>query len=163
MFRRKIPQVCFYLCSTERNSESLLLVSFHGMEFREFYIPWNSQNPSEQPICFVYSVFRGIIFCQKIPTLAESKRSGPLQYYNYKQQVLHKDHIPHYHINCSPCLLHAGTSCGSNVDDAIFSYKMHFDGEIVPFPYYDYLTKCRRVLSATSRACNMGKYLCNAA
>ncbi len=58
MVRKGIPRVCFYFCSTERNSElftlprkgskrnskCLLLVLFHGTEFREFSVPRNSRN-----------------------------------------------------------------------------------------------------------------------
>ncbi len=86
MLWNKILKVCFYFCSTERNStlfslpwngsernfESVHLffskiraffssMEWFGKEFREFFVP--------QTICFVYSVFRGIIFCQKFPTL----------------------------------------------------------------------------------------------
>jgi hypothetical protein len=72
VFRNGIPSICFYFCSTERNSElfslprngsernseSLILFLFHGTElrafffsaewfgteFREFSDPWNSRN-----------------------------------------------------------------------------------------------------------------------
>ncbi len=100
MLWNKISKICFYFCSTERNSElfSLLLRGserisrvwfyffpgsgilniflFLGMvwtEFRELSVLWNSRNfLSEQTICFVYSVFQGFFFCRKFSTLFES-------------------------------------------------------------------------------------------
>ncbi len=124
MVRNGIPRVCFYICSTERNSESFSLPLEFGREFREFasiFVPrngipspflfrWSVRKgiprdcfyflfngtefqvlfssaegfgtefrdflfrgtagiPSEITICSVYSVFRGIIFCRKFPTL----------------------------------------------------------------------------------------------
>jgi hypothetical protein len=97
MIRNRIPRVSFYFCSTERNSElfslprkgsernseSMLLFLFHGTEFRvvlssaegfgtefrRFLFRGTAGIPSEISICSVYSVFRGIIFCRKFPTL----------------------------------------------------------------------------------------------
>jgi hypothetical protein len=57
MLRHKIPKVCFYFCSTERNSElislqrnapeqnseSLPLLLFHGTKFRAVSLPRNAQ------------------------------------------------------------------------------------------------------------------------
>ncbi len=77
MFLKKIPKVCLYFCSTERNSESLLLFLFHDTEFRAIFssrICLQERNSesflfrrtagilSEQTVRSVYSVFRGIIF-----------------------------------------------------------------------------------------------------
>jgi hypothetical protein len=90
-----IPRVCFYFCSTERNSElfslprkdsewnsaSMLLFLFHGTEFRvvfssaegigtefrEFLFRGTAGIPSEITYCSVNSVFRGIIFLSEIP------------------------------------------------------------------------------------------------
>ncbi len=96
MVRNGIPRVCFYFCSTERNSElfslllkgsegnseSLLLFLVRGTEFRvvfsstegfgtefrKFSVPRNSAGiPSAIIICSVFSVFRGIIFLSEIP------------------------------------------------------------------------------------------------
>ncbi len=93
MVRNRIPSVCLYFCSTERNSElfsfprngsewnseRLLQIFFHGTEFRAFSRLWNgseqnSENflfrgtgiPPEETNCSVYSVFRGIIFWSEI-------------------------------------------------------------------------------------------------
>ncbi len=88
MVRNGIPTVCFYFCSTERNSElfflplkgsepnseSMLLFLFHGTEFRVFSLPRKGSERNserflfcgtagitlEMIICSVYSVFRGI-------------------------------------------------------------------------------------------------------
>ena len=93
--RNGIPRVCFYFCSTERNSKlfslprkdselnsaSMLLFLFHGSEFRvafssaegfgtefrEFLFRGTAGIPSEITICSVNSVFRGIIFLSEIP------------------------------------------------------------------------------------------------
>jgi hypothetical protein len=87
-------RVCFYFCSTERNSElfslprngsernheSLLLFFFHSTEFQAFFPLRNGSErnsesflfcgtagiPPEQTNCSVYSVFRGIIFSLEI-------------------------------------------------------------------------------------------------
>jgi hypothetical protein len=95
MVRNGIPRVCFYFCSTERNSElfslprkgselnsaSMLLFLFHGTEFRvvfssaegfgtefrEFLFRRTAGIPSEITICSVNFVFRGIIFLSEIP------------------------------------------------------------------------------------------------
>ncbi len=95
MVRNGIPRVCSYICSTEQNSElfslplkglegnseSLLLFQFHGTEFRvvfssaegfgtefrEFLFRGTVGILSEITICFVNSVFRGIIFLSEIP------------------------------------------------------------------------------------------------
>jgi hypothetical protein len=91
MVRNRIPIVSFYCCSTERNSElislprngsernseSLLLLLFHGTEFRAFFSSSeiNSESflfrgiagiPPEQTKCSVLFVFRGIIFLSEI-------------------------------------------------------------------------------------------------
>ncbi len=94
MVRNRIPSVCFYFCSMERNSElfsllwngsewnsdSLLLFLFHGTEFRaflssaerfgtevrEFSVPRNSRNSAGTNQCSLYSVFRWIIFLSEI-------------------------------------------------------------------------------------------------
>ncbi len=95
--RTGIPRVCSYFCSAERNSElfshplkgsegnseRLLLFLFRGTEFRdvfssaegfgtefrEFLFRGTAGIPTEITICSVNSVFRGIIFCRKFPTL----------------------------------------------------------------------------------------------
>jgi len=76
--------------ASERNSESLLLFLFHGTEFRAFFTSAerNSESflfcgtagiPSEQTNCSAYSVFRGIIFCRKLPTLNTHLNCSPVQ------------------------------------------------------------------------------------
>ncbi len=93
--RNRIPKVCFYFCSTERNSElfslprkgseqiseSMFLFLFHGTEFRvvfssaegfgtefrRFLFRGTAGIPSEISNCSVYSVFHGIIFLSEIP------------------------------------------------------------------------------------------------
>ncbi len=95
MVRNGIPRDCFYICSTERNSElfslplecsegnpeRLLLIfvqrngipsSFSsaegfGTEFRDFLFRGTAGIPPEITLCSVYSVFRGIIFLSEIP------------------------------------------------------------------------------------------------
>jgi hypothetical protein len=95
MVRNRIPRVCFYFCSTERNSElfslprkgsegnseSILLFLFYGTEFRvvfssaegfgtefrRFLFRGTAGIPSEISLCSVFSVFRGIIFLSEIP------------------------------------------------------------------------------------------------
>jgi hypothetical protein len=67
---------------SELNSESLLLFLFHGRKFRAYFSSterFGTRNcesfllcgtagiPSEQTICFAYSVFRGIFFLSEIP------------------------------------------------------------------------------------------------
>jgi hypothetical protein len=83
MIQNGIPRGCFYFCSTEwnlelfslpwkgsaRNSESLLLFLLHGTEFREFQFCGTDGIPSEITNCAVNSVFHGITFFRKFPTL----------------------------------------------------------------------------------------------
>ncbi len=104
MVRNRIPGVCLYFCSTERNSElfsltrnvsernseRLLLILFHGTEFwaifsyaeqfgtefREFLFRGTAGIPPEQTNCSVSSVFHGIIFCRKLPTLVHTASGG---------------------------------------------------------------------------------------
>jgi hypothetical protein len=92
MVGNRIPSVCLYYCSTKRNSElfslprngseqnseCLLLILFHGTEFRAVFFSaerFGMENflfrgtagiPPEQNNCSVYSVFRGIIFLWEI-------------------------------------------------------------------------------------------------
>ncbi len=58
-----IPKVCFFYCSTERNSEC---------RSETFLFGGIARIPSEKTICFVFSVFRGIIFSRKFSTLLTS-------------------------------------------------------------------------------------------
>ncbi len=74
MVKNGIPSVCFQFCSMVQISEHFSpLRNGFGTEFREFSVPRNSRNsagiPPEQTKCSVYSVFSGIIFCRKLPTL----------------------------------------------------------------------------------------------
>jgi hypothetical protein len=69
MVRKGIPRVCFYFCSTERNSE-LFSLPRKGSERKSerFLFRGTAGIQSEiTTICFVYSVFRGIIFLSAIP------------------------------------------------------------------------------------------------
>ncbi len=103
MVRNGIPRGYFYFWSTGRNSEfflfcgrvrnEILIGYFYflihgtefrlvfssaegfGTEFREFLFRGTAGIPSEIIICSVYSVFRGIIFCRKFPTLPESREN----------------------------------------------------------------------------------------
>jgi hypothetical protein len=83
MVRNRIPSVCSYFCSTERNSELFSLPQNGSEQNSEHFSPLrngserNSVNflfrgtdgiPPEQTNCSVYSVFREIIFCRKLPT-----------------------------------------------------------------------------------------------
>jgi hypothetical protein len=63
-----IPRVCFYFCSTERNSE-LLPLPRKGSErnSERFLFRGTAGIPSEILLCYVYSVFRGILFLSEIP------------------------------------------------------------------------------------------------
>jgi len=64
MVWNRIPSVCFYFCSTERNSE-LFSLPRNGSEFS---VPRNSRNSTGTNQC---SVFRRIIFGRKLPTLVQ--------------------------------------------------------------------------------------------
>ena len=68
-----IPWVFFNFCSTERNSE-LFSSPRKGSErnSERFLFRGTAGIPSEIPICSDYSVFRGIMFCLKFPTLVLS-------------------------------------------------------------------------------------------
>jgi hypothetical protein len=57
MVRNRIPRVCFYFCSTAQNYVHFYL--FRG----------TAEILKEQTNCCVYSVFHGMIFCRKLPTL----------------------------------------------------------------------------------------------
>jgi hypothetical protein len=73
MVRNRIPRVCFYFCSTERNSELFFLPQKSSERNSEgFLFRGIAGILSEITICSVYSVFRGIIFCRKFPTLVYS-------------------------------------------------------------------------------------------
>ncbi len=92
MVRNGILRVCFYFCSTERNSElfslqqkgperdfeSLLLFMFHGREFRVVLFRRTARIPSEITICSVDSVFRGIIFLSEISNPTFQLNSDPV-------------------------------------------------------------------------------------
>jgi hypothetical protein len=108
MVRNRILRVCFYFCSaernselfslprkgSERNSESKLLLLFHGTEFRvvfssaegfgtefrRFLFRGTAGIPSEISICSVYSVFRGIIFLSEIPNPPTCRPLGSAQH-----------------------------------------------------------------------------------
>ncbi len=70
MVRSRILRVCFYFCSTERNSEFFSLPRKGSERNTERLLFRGTAGiPSEMIICSVYSVFRGIIFCRKFPTL----------------------------------------------------------------------------------------------
>ncbi len=70
----------FYFCSTEPNSE-LISLSRNGSEqnSESFLFRGTAGIPPEQTICSVYSVFRGIIFCRKLPTLNTHLNSSLVQ------------------------------------------------------------------------------------
>ncbi len=84
----RIPSI-FLLCRTVRNWIPRIFCSVEQPEFRRNkpVVPRNSQNsagtnllfrgtagiPPEQTCCSVYSVFRGIIFCRKLPTLIQNQ------------------------------------------------------------------------------------------
>jgi hypothetical protein len=104
IFRKGIPRVCFYFCSTEQNSEFFLFCGMvqNGIPRVFFYLCSMLQNsehfsplrkgseqnsesflfrgthgiPPEQTNCSVYSVFRRIIFGRKLPTLTVICVSG---------------------------------------------------------------------------------------
>jgi hypothetical protein len=103
-----IPRVCFYICSTERNSElfflpvkcsegnseTLLLFLFNGPEFRVFSLPRKGSErnfegflfrgttgiSSEITFCSVYSVFRGISFWSEIPNPTYKGKTSTLSF-----------------------------------------------------------------------------------
>jgi hypothetical protein len=107
MVLNRIPRICFYFSSTERNSAlfslpqkgseqnygSLFLYLVHGTEFRgvfsspegfgtefrDFLFHGTTGIPSEITICSVYSVFRGIIFLSEIPNPTSTGISGCFQ------------------------------------------------------------------------------------
>ena len=66
--RNRIMGVCFYFCSSERNSEVIFSsAEGFGTEFRDFLFRGTTGIPSEITSCSVNSVFRGIIFLSEIP------------------------------------------------------------------------------------------------
>ncbi len=70
MVQNGIPRVCFYFCSTAQNSWHFFPL-WNGSErnFESFLFRRTAGIPPEQINSSVYSVFRGIIFCRKLPTL----------------------------------------------------------------------------------------------
>jgi hypothetical protein len=64
------PRDCFYFCSTKQNSKHFSLLR-NGSErsSESFLFHGTAAIPPEQTNCSVYSVFLGIIFCRKLPTL----------------------------------------------------------------------------------------------
>jgi hypothetical protein len=66
--RSRILRVCFYFCSTERNSQFFSL-PLKGSErnSERFLFRGTAGIPSELIICSVYSVFHGFIFWSEIP------------------------------------------------------------------------------------------------
>ncbi len=108
MVGNRIPRVCFYFCSTERNSElfclprkgsernseSLLLFLFHGkesrvvfssaegfgMEFRRFLFRGTAGIPSEKAFVLSIPSSAELFFCRKFPTLPKSEAFMQLDY-----------------------------------------------------------------------------------
>ncbi len=70
MVQNRIPRVCFYFCSMVQNSEHSSPLQ-KGLERNSeiFLFRRKAGIPPEQTNCSVYSVFQGIIFCRKLPTL----------------------------------------------------------------------------------------------
>ena len=79
--RKGIRRVCFYFCSTERNSE-LFSLPWKSLEqnSESFLFCGTARIPSEITTCFVYSVFLGII--RKLPTLVRFKATKTLFYWH---------------------------------------------------------------------------------
>jgi hypothetical protein len=70
MILNGIPRVCFNFCSMVQNSEhSSPLRNVSERHSESFLFRETAGIPQEQTNCSIYSVFRGIIFCRKLPTL----------------------------------------------------------------------------------------------
>ncbi len=81
--RNRIMGVCFYFCSSERNSR-VIFSSAEGFrtEFRDFLFRGTTGIPSEITICSDYSVFCGIIFLSEIPNPIRNQiRTDPVLTY----------------------------------------------------------------------------------
>jgi hypothetical protein len=67
--------IYYYFCSMVQNSEHFSLL-WNGSErnSEKFLFRVTVGIPPEQTNCSVYSVFRGIIFCRKLPTLYQIRK-----------------------------------------------------------------------------------------
>jgi|LakMenE01Jun11ns_1017448.scaffolds.fasta_scaffold9440064_1 hypothetical protein len=135
MVRNRIPRVCFYFCSTVQNSCIFL---FRGMvgngilrvspsfvpryKFREFSVLRSSLNSIGTTDLFRQLRLTRNYFCRKFPI----KLIWTISHWNSLSskcciKTIYRT-VTHFgYLKCSICLLHTVTSCGSNVDDAIFS------------------------------------------
>ncbi len=77
MVWNRVPRVCFYFCFTVQNSKHFSPLR-NGSErnSESFLFRGTAGIPPEQTSCSVNSVFRGIIFCRKLPTLADGRGGG---------------------------------------------------------------------------------------
>ncbi len=75
MIQNGIPRVCFYFCSMVENSEHFSPLR-NGSErnSESFLVRVTAGIPPEEANCSVYSVFLGIIFCRKLPTLCSRRK-----------------------------------------------------------------------------------------
>ena len=80
----RLPRVCFYFCSTVQNSQ-LFSPQQNDSErnYQSFLFRGTARIPLEQTNCSVYSVFLGIIFCRKLPTLP----SEPIVLFCLRQEL----------------------------------------------------------------------------
>ncbi len=103
MLRNKILKVCFYYCSTERNSE-LFSLQRNGSErnSESFLFRGTAEIPSELTICFVYSVVRGIVFCRKFPSL----HATGIQFLRNKEWKIVCSLLPQTSKNYKLCIYH---------------------------------------------------------
>ncbi len=104
--QKGIPRVCFYFCSTERNSKMFSLLRKGSERNSEnFLFRGTAEIPSEIAICFVYSVICGIIFCRKFPTLVSTPQG-----LNHPWTCLS---LVCYRVLCCTwmCQLHRGLMC----------------------------------------------------
>jgi hypothetical protein len=74
MVQNGIPRVCFYFCSMVQDFKYFSpLRNRSERNFENFLFRGTAGIPPEQTNCSVYSIFRGIIFCRKLPTLVTLK------------------------------------------------------------------------------------------
>jgi hypothetical protein len=79
MVQNRIPRVCFYFCSMVQNSEhSFPLGNGSERNSESFMFRGTAGIPPKQTNCSGYSVFRGILFCRKLPTLVFSDNDKTL-------------------------------------------------------------------------------------
>ncbi len=77
ILRNKNSKVCFYFCSTVRNSEHFSLPRNGSEQSSESFLFRGTAGISlEITICYFYFIFRRIIFCRNLPSLGMREGCG---------------------------------------------------------------------------------------